>query len=67
MKIRLAKNPICVLAIAGFFAAVFAQSGAVAADKLLALYSARVMSQSMPWIAQEAGLLKKYDLDLQLV
>jgi ABC-type nitrate/sulfonate/bicarbonate transport system substrate-binding protein len=67
MKIRLAKNPICLLVIGGFFSAVFAHSGVVAADKLLALYSARVMSQSMPWIAQEAGLLKKYDLDLQLV
>jgi NitT/TauT family transport system substrate-binding protein len=25
------------------------------------------MSQSMPWIAEEAGLFKKYDLDFQLV
>ena len=25
------------------------------------------MSQSMPWIAQEAGLFKKYDLDFRLV
>jgi ABC-type nitrate/sulfonate/bicarbonate transport system substrate-binding protein len=38
-----------------------------AADKLIGLYSARVMSQSMPWIAQEAGLLKKHNLDFQLV
>ncbi len=42
-------------------------SRALAADKLVTLYSARVMSQAMPWIAQEAGLLKKYDLDLPLV
>jgi len=26
-----------------------------------------VLSQSMPWIAQEAGLFKKYDLDFRLV
>ena len=38
-----------------------------AADKLIGIHSARVMSQSMPWIAQEAGLFKKYSLDFQLV
>jgi len=37
------------------------------ADKLIGIHSARVMSQSMPWIAQEAGLFKKYDIDFQLV
>lgn len=40
---------------------------AAAADKLITIHSARVMSQSMPWIAQEAGLFKKYNLDHQLV
>lgn len=40
---------------------------AAAPDKLFTIHSARVMSQSMPWIAQEAGLFKKYDLDHQLV
>ena len=38
-----------------------------AADKLVTIHSARVMSQSMPWIAHEAGLFKKYNLDFQLV
>ena len=38
-----------------FFAAGLAQ----AADKLVGIHSARVMSQSMPWMAQEAGLFKK--------
>lgn len=38
-----------------------------AADKLVGIHSARVMSQSMPWIAQEAGLFPKYNLDFQLV
>jgi ABC-type nitrate/sulfonate/bicarbonate transport system substrate-binding protein len=38
-----------------------------AADKLVGLHSAQVMSQSMPWIAQEAGLFKKYDIDFQLI
>src|ERR1041385_3521822 len=38
-----------------------------ATDRLTGLHSAQVMSQSMPWIAQEAGLFKKYDLDFRLV
>ena len=42
-------------------------SNLFAADKLIGLHSAQVMSQSMPWIAQEAGLFKKYDLDFRLV
>src|SRR3972149_11459425 len=67
MKIRLAKNPIRVLAISVFFAAVFSYSGAMAADKLVVLFSARSLSQAMPWIAQAAGLLKKYGLDMELV
>ena len=42
-------------------------SPAHAADRLIGLHSAQVMSQSMPWIAQEAGLFKRYDLDFRLV
>jgi len=38
-----------------------------ATDKLTGFYSARTMSQSMPWIAEEAGLFRKYELDFQLV
>lgn len=38
-----------------------------AADKVNLLYTARVMSQSYPWVAQEAGLFKKYNLDVPLV
>ena len=41
--------------------------GALAADKLLGVHSARVMSQSMPWIAEEAGLFRRYDLEFPLV
>jgi len=36
-------------------------------EKLVGLFSAQVMSQSMPWIAQEAGLFQKHNLDFQLV
>jgi NitT/TauT family transport system substrate-binding protein len=41
--------------------------GAAAPDKLVGIHSARVMSQSFPWVAQEAGLFKKYNLDFNLV
>lgn len=49
------------------FLSTLAPRGAIAADKLTGIHSARVMSQSMPWIAQEAGLFPKYNLDFQLV
>jgi NitT/TauT family transport system substrate-binding protein len=45
----------------------WAKGLAEAADKLVGIHSARVMSQSMPWMAQEAGLFKKYNLDFSLV
>jgi NitT/TauT family transport system substrate-binding protein len=38
-----------------------------AVERLVGIHSARVLSQAMPWIAAEAGLLKKYNLDFQLV
>ena len=37
------------------------------ADKLGVLYSALSVSYSMPWIAREAGLFRKYNLDVDLV
>ena len=49
----------CVLA--------FLSNEAAAADRLVGAHSAQVLSQSMPWIGQEAGLFKKYDLDFRLV
>jgi ABC-type nitrate/sulfonate/bicarbonate transport system substrate-binding protein len=38
-----------------------------AADRLVGVQSARVMSQSMPWIAQETGIFKKHNLEFPLV
>src|SRR5574341_805585 len=40
---------------------------ALSADKLIGFHSARTMSQAMPWIAEEAGLFRKYDLEFQLL
>lgn len=67
MRIRLVKSHVGILVMSVLCGVVLAQSGAAAADKLYAIYTARVLSQSMPWIAQEAGLFKKYDLDVQLI
>jgi NitT/TauT family transport system substrate-binding protein len=47
--------------------ALTAPGSARAADSLVGIHSARVMSQSMPWMAQEAGIFKKYNLDFNLV
>ncbi len=39
--------------------AVFGQSRSHGADKLIGLHSAPAVSQSLPWIAREAGVFKK--------
>ncbi|HXF75469.1 MAG TPA: ABC transporter substrate-binding protein [Methylomirabilota bacterium] len=49
------------------FCCVAAPLGLSAAEKMIGIHSARVMSQSYPWIAEEAGVFKKYDLDYQQV
>jgi len=41
--------------------------GAATPDQLVGVHSARVMSQSFPWVAQEAGLFKKHNLNFNLV
>lgn len=46
---------------------LFASSGAVGAEKLVGLQSAPSMAMALPWIAEEARLYSKYDLDFQLV
>ena len=54
---------VCLIALCQ----VAAPRGLLAAEKMIGIHSARVMSQSFPWIAEEAGLFKKYNLDFQLV
>jgi NitT/TauT family transport system substrate-binding protein len=67
MKIGL-REKVCspVFAFLSFVLVIFPYA-ASAGDKLITIHSARVMSQSMPWIAQEAGLFQKYNLDFHLV
>ena len=54
-----------IAAIAGLL--ILTPLSVFGADKLIGIHSARVMSQSLPWVAQEAGLFKKHNLDFQLV
>jgi NitT/TauT family transport system substrate-binding protein len=57
------RGSILVLALLLFFWPL----SAPAADKFVTIHSSRVMSQSMPWMAQEAGLFKKYNIDNEVV
>jgi ABC-type nitrate/sulfonate/bicarbonate transport system substrate-binding protein len=54
------------VALLALLAISLAPRSASAADKLVGIYAARVMSQSLPWIAREAGLFKKHNLDFEL-
>ncbi|MGH7833702.1 MAG: ABC transporter substrate-binding protein [Candidatus Binatia bacterium] len=65
-KVSIHASQSWLAALLALFAPVQTASSA-AAEKLVGLQSARVMSQSMPWIAQEAGLFQKHNLDFQLV
>src|SRR5262245_65433037 len=67
MELQMSKNPIRVFALSVLYVLLLVPYGASAADKLFTLYTARVMSQAYPWIAAEAGLFKKYDLEIPLV
>ena len=51
----------------GFLFACFFPGTASAAEKLATLYSSHSMVYSLPWIAQEAGLFRKYKLDIDHV
>jgi len=59
------QKQICLMFI--LLAFVLAPVGGSAAERLVGIHSARVLSQSIPWIAREAGLFKKNDVDFQLV
>lgn len=55
------------LLVATMILTILSPGYASAIDKLTGIHSARVMSQSMPWMAKEAGLFKKYNLDYEQV
>jgi ABC-type nitrate/sulfonate/bicarbonate transport system substrate-binding protein len=66
MKHNHKRSGIFALALLVAFAASQTH-GATTPDKLYGVHSARNLSTSYPWIAQEAGLFKKYNLDFSLV
>jgi len=53
--------------IFAFIIVSFSPNPGSGADRLLGVQSARVMSQSMPWIAQETGIFRNYNLEFPLV
>jgi ABC-type nitrate/sulfonate/bicarbonate transport system substrate-binding protein len=61
------KRTIIFLTVLAVLVAGACRHAAEAADRLVGIHSAQVLSQSMPWIATEAGLFKKYDIDFHLV
>ena len=67
MRSTFVKRVVRTLTLSIIGAVLLAHTSAAAADKLLVIYTARVMSQAYPWIAEEAGLFKKYDLEIPLV
>jgi len=65
MPLRYRFTPFAAFATLVIFSV--SSTGLPAADKLVGIHSSRVLSQSLPWIAREAGLFKKYNLDFDLV
>jgi len=65
MQIRLVVSWYCGAVV--FLLLAFLPCVGAGADKLIGFHSARTMSQSMPWIAEEAGLFRKNGIDFQLV
>jgi NitT/TauT family transport system substrate-binding protein len=65
MQIRLVVSWYCGAVV--FLLLAFMPCVGAGVDKLIGFHSARTMSQSMPWIAEEAGLFRKNDIDFQLV
>ncbi|HKY09209.1 MAG TPA: hypothetical protein VJQ55_13240 [Candidatus Binatia bacterium] len=45
----------------------FYRDPAFSAERLIGVQSARVMSQSMPWIAEETGIFRRHSLEFPLV
>ncbi|HLN87179.1 MAG TPA: hypothetical protein VK200_11965 [Candidatus Limnocylindrales bacterium] len=55
------------IAILCFLLVEFSHRMAAAADKLVGIHSAIAISQSLPWIARDAGIFRKHNLDFDLV
>ncbi len=67
MNFSKASLTVVLLLLGLSFFAAYPMPVVRAADRLVGIHSARVLAQAMPWIAQEAGLFQKYNLDFRLV
>ena len=67
MRFKLLQKSALCLGSLIVFSSIYSPKPADSADRLVGIQSARVMSQSLPWIADEARLFQKYKLDFQLV
>ncbi len=67
MHRRLVNENICLRCLFLILAWIMSAGPVVAADKLVALYSSHAVPYSMPWVAEELGLFKKYDIDFDFI
>src|ERR1700752_337061 len=67
MCCRLANLCRCLRSVFLILAWITPANCVIAADKLVALYSSHAVPYSMPWVAEELGLFKKYDIDFDFV
>jgi NitT/TauT family transport system substrate-binding protein len=64
---RVIQTSLRCWALLSIIALTLPTSGGFAADKLYAIYTAHSLSHVYPWIAQDSGIFKKYDLEVPLV
>ena len=67
MQLRFRRSVFRYLAELMFVLWTLLPSWSAGADKLVGLYSAHAVPYAMPWVADEMGLFKKYDLDFEFV
>ena len=65
MQLRFRRSVFRYLAELMFVLWTLLPSWSAGADKLVGLYSAHAVPYAMPWVADEMGLFKKYDLDFE--
>jgi ABC-type nitrate/sulfonate/bicarbonate transport system substrate-binding protein len=67
IQLKFQRSFLQLSAVLIFVAWTVLASSSAAADKLVTLYSSPAVTYSTPWVAEELGLFKKYDLDFEFV
>ncbi|MBI4526694.1 MAG: ABC transporter substrate-binding protein [Deltaproteobacteria bacterium] len=67
MKLRFILRFFAALAVFTLVALPSKPNMVFSAEKVVVFYSSQAISNSMPWIAEDAGLFRKYELDSQLI